>query len=116
MDTMSAFRMGQLNKGNPLRVFDWITAAKLIRERQASTASAGLADDWDWTGGRIYIDGAPVPAEDTYTYLASTWAIPELMLDYEVMECWVWQGETGWTAETYWPDEALAVLRGEAVS
>lgn len=113
MDTASAFLMGQVNRGNPLRVFDWITAARLIRERQPETASAGLANDWEWTGGRIYLNGAPVPAEDTYTYLASTWATPELEIDDDIIGCWVWQGDTGWTSGTYWPDEALAVLRGE---
>lgn len=79
MDTMSAFIQGQLNKDNPQRVFDWFTAARLIRERQVNEASAGLSGDWEWTGGEIYRNGHPVPAD-----------------------------------ETYWPDEALAVLRGES--
>lgn len=114
MDTMSAFIQGQLNQGNPLRVFDWITAAKLIRQLRPDSASAGLSGDWEWTGGRIYLNGTPVPAEDTYTFLASTWAIPELDLDGDIRDCWVWQSDTpGWDSGTYWPDEALAILREE---
>jgi hypothetical protein len=111
MDTRSAFILGELHRNQPLRVFDWITAAKLVKSRRPSFASAGLSDDWDWTGGSIYRDGQPVPADETYTYLASTWAIPELDLDGDVMGCWIWQKDSdGWTSETYWPDEALAIL------
>lgn len=114
MDTAAAFRMGELNRGKPLRVFDWITAAKLIAELRPKKAAAGLSDDWEWTGGDIYRNGAPVPQNDTYTYLASTWAIPELSLDYEVRDCWIWQADSpGWDSGTYWPEEALAILRGE---
>lgn len=47
MDTAAAFRMGELNRGKPLRVFDWITAAKLIAELRPEEASAGLSGDWD---------------------------------------------------------------------
>lgn len=114
METLAAFAMGEATRGNPLRIFDWKRAAELIRKRKPEVASAGLAGDWEWTGGKIYRDGAPVPRAETYTYLASTWAVPELDLDGDVQGCWVWMDGTGWDAETYWPDEALAVLRGES--
>jgi hypothetical protein len=105
MDTLSAFAMGRASKGAPLRVFDWDKARRLIEERSPEAASAGLQGDWEWTGGAIWRDGAPVPKDDTYVYLASTWAIPEIDLDGDVQECWRWQSETpGWDAETYWPD------------
>lgn len=110
MDSLSAFARGEANRGKPLRVFDWITAADLIRLCRPAVASAGLAGDWEWTGGDIWRDGKPVPADDTYTYLASTWAIPELKLDGEVRDCWIWQEDTGWDSSTYWPDVALSVL------
>lgn len=114
MDTMTAFAMGQANRGKPLKVFDWNKAAALIRERKPTIASAGLAEDWNWTGGDIYRDGEPVPKEDTYTYLASTWATPELDLDGETVDCFLMQEETdGWDAETYWPHSALAELNKE---
>lgn len=114
MDTLRAIAMAAASRGRPLRVFDWLTAAKLIREKKPNLARAGLADDWEWTGGVIYRDGAPVPSNETYTYLASTWAAPEIDLDGDVRECWVWQGDTGWDSGTYWPDEAVAVLVGES--
>ena len=77
MDTLSAFARGQAAKNNELKVFDWDRAAQRIRETSAVSASAGLAGDWDWTGGTIYASGEP---SSEYTYLASTWATPELEL------------------------------------
>jgi hypothetical protein len=111
MDTRQAFMMGQLNRHQPRRVFDWIKAARLIVEHRPIDASAGLQGDWEWTGGLIWESGRPVPAEDTYTYLASTWAIPEIELDLYVIDCWIWQTDSpGWDSETYWPPEALALI------
>lgn len=118
MDTLSAFALGQANKGNPLRVFDWVRAAEKINhlrlKGEIQVASAGLRDDWEWTGGRIYANGQIVPEEDTYTYLSSTWAIPELEIDGEVSECWIWEEDSpGWDFGTYWPPEALAILNNK---
>ncbi len=116
MDNMSAFAMGQANRGNELKVFDWELAAKIIKERGALNASAGLSGDWEWTGGKILRDGTPVPKDETYTYLASTWATPELEIDGETIDCYRIQSETpGWDSGTYWPDEALAILTPNAI-
>jgi hypothetical protein len=116
MDTMRAFAMGEANRGREMRVFDWDRAAKLIRDSRPEVASAGLADDWEYTGGAIYRDGAPVPVHDTYVFLASTWAAPELDLDDEVTECWRYESETpGWDQNTYWPESALAILSGDVI-
>lgn len=112
MDTMSAFMMGQANRGKEPMVFDWIKAARIIRENNVKNASAGLAGDWEWTGGDILEDGVPIPSEDTYTYLASTWATPELEFDGNTVDCYKMQSEVpDWGAETYWPEEALEELR-----
>lgn len=92
-------------------VFDWEKAARLIKERGVKRASAGLAGDWEWTRGEILSDGKPIAKEETYTYLASTWARPELEIDGETVKCWVMQGDSpGWDSDTYWPHEALAIL------
>lgn len=113
MDTISAFANGMANRGKEMKVFDWNKAATLIKERNATSASAGLAGDWGWTGGDILRDGKPVPADDTYTYLASTWATPQLDIDGEVIDCYVMESATdGWDAGTYWPSSALAILTG----
>ena len=113
MDTFSAFGMGQATKNDPPMVFDWEKAARIIKERNANSASAGLARDWEWTGGTILRDGRPVDKEDTYVYLASTWATPELEVGGEVMDCFRYQKDSpGWGAETYWPEEALRILEG----
>lgn len=117
MNTMDAFCRAQ-SSGRELMVFDWIRAARLIRERQPSEAAAGLSGDWEWTGGVIFRDGKPVERGDAlsdhYTYLSSNHAPPELDLDGEVLECWLPVSKTpGWNENTSWPPEALRVLAGE---
>ena len=111
MDTLSAFARGEENRGKRLMVFDWEKAARLIVESGAKHASAGLRDDWEWTGGAILSKGNPVPRDETYTYLASTWAVPELELDGVIQECFIMEDERGWDSHTYWPKEALDILR-----
>jgi hypothetical protein len=114
MDSFQAFINGEAARasGAKTMVFDWIKAAEIIRDRRPSSASAGLRGDWEWTGGSIFADGKPIPRGETYTYLASIWARPELDIDGDVIECWRWQHDTqdDWDASTYWPDEALQVL------
>jgi hypothetical protein len=103
--------MGQLNKGKTQMVFDWDKAAQIIRDRKPEEAYAGLSGDWEWTGGVIYNDGKPVPQEDTYVYLSSTWATPQLEIDDEVIDCFVMKTQdVDWDSDTYWPESALAIL------
>lgn len=45
MNTIAAFIMGEANRGNELKVFDWDKAARLIKERKPDYASAGLDED-----------------------------------------------------------------------
>lgn len=113
MNTKQAFANGEMARATnaPMRVFDWDKAANLIKEMNAQEASAGLASDWEYTGGRIWADGKPVPREDTYTYLASIWATPEIEIDGTVMDCWRYAAESpGWDSATYWPDSARTIL------
>lgn len=103
--------MGAASRNNPMRVFNWTKAAELIRDQQPYYAAAGLQGDWEWTGGMIWENGQIMDEDDTYTYLSSTWAIPELDLDGDVVECWIWMSDSpGWIASTYWPPEARALL------
>ena len=112
MDTMSAFIRGRATEGKELMVFDWEKAALLIKTKGAKNASAGLQGDWEWTGGDILRDGNPIPEEKTYVYLASTWATPEIEIDGETIACYRMEKETpGWDSGTYWPEEALKILR-----
>lgn len=111
MDTMVAFALAAAHKHCEPKVFDWEKAARLIRESGATDASAGLSGDWEWTGGKIFAHGKPVPKEDTYVYLASTHATPQLELNGELLACYRRKSETpGWDSDTYWPPEALAAL------
>lgn len=111
MDTMQAFMMGEMNRGKEMMVFDWDKAARIIAERKPKQAEAWLRGDWEWTGGTIYEDGKPV--FDDYTYLASTWATPELDIDGEIIDCYVMQSETEWDSGTKWPESALNILNDE---
>lgn len=109
MNTWAAFAMGEANRGKELMVFDWDKAARLIRERKPKCASAGLRSDWEYTGGTIYEDGKPVM--DDYTYLASTWAVPELNMDGAIVECYRMKHEVPyWNSDTKWPQSALDIL------
>lgn len=111
MDTIQAFAMGDANRGKEPMVFDWEKAAQIIKERKPELASAGLHGDWGYTGGRIWENGKPVDREDTYVYLSSTWAVPELDIDDEIIECYKMKSQTPeWDSDTYWPAEALAII------
>jgi hypothetical protein len=91
MDTMSAFAMGQANRGKEPKVFDWNKAARLIKETKAKKASAGLAEDWEYTGGIIFENGK-IDLED-YTFLQSTWATPVIKIDGEEFDCYLMHSE-----------------------
>lgn len=112
MNTWMAFAMGEANRGKEEMVFDWDKAAMLIRERKPKYASAGLRSDWEYTGGTIYKDGKPVM--DDYTFLASTWAVPELNMDGYIVECYRMKHEVPrWNPTTKWPKSALDILSAE---
>ena len=112
MNSISAIAMGMANRDKEQMVFDWEKAAQIIKERKPTFADAGLRDDWEYTGGSIYADGEPI--KDSYTFLASTWAVPELCIDGEVISCYRMKSETpGWNSDTKWPESALEILRGE---
>ena len=111
MDTMMAFVMGEMNRGKEMKVFDWDKAAELIKEHKPKFARAGLRGDWEYTGNTIYMGGRPV--KNTYTYLASTWATPELEINGTMYDCYKMEHEVpDWGANTKWPKSALAILEG----
>ena len=104
--------MGELTRDQEPKVFDWDKAAEILVSRGAKTARAGLSEDLEWTSGTILYGGKIVPKNETYTYLASTWAVPVLIIDEEEIACFRMKSETGWTADTYWPESARKILNG----
>lgn len=110
-----------LKRGDETMVFDWDKAARLIKESGAKSAEAGLRDDWEWTGGYIFFDGEPIKEEkddfpvETYAYLASCWAVPEIRIDGgEKQPCYKMHHEAlKWDAKTRWPKSALKILQEE---
>lgn len=110
MDTLQAFALGEMNRGKRMKVFDWHKAVRLIKKNHINNASAGLTEDWNWTGGTILEDGEPYT--DNYTFLSSTWATPVLVDDDKevTFECWCWEDECEWDSETSWPSTALVLM------
>jgi hypothetical protein len=111
MDTFKAFVMGTINCNKETMVFDWLKAANIIKQKKPKQASAGLSGDWEWTGGKIWENGKPIAKKDTYTYLESTWAVPELMIDGKTIECYEMKHKLPmYDCHTYWPKEALDII------
>ena len=109
MNSLMAFAMGAANRGKERMVFDWDKTAALIREHKPDHAMAGLKDDFEYTGGTIYEAGKPV--RNGRTYLASTWATPQLVMDEETHDCYRMESDTpGWNEKTKWPASAIAIL------
>lgn len=111
MDTADAFRLARAARarGDAFRGFDWETAARLIKERKPKCAEAGLEGDWDCTGGVIYQDGKTVT--DSYAFLSSNWAIPQLDLDGERIDCWVVLTDPkSFNPTELWPVAAIEIL------
>ncbi len=112
MDNFKAFAMGEANRGKEPMVFDWDKAAELIRDRKPERASAGLSGDWEYTGGDIYRGGQII--DDHYTYLASTWATPELDMDGDLIDCYRMKSEIPeWGSSTKWPESSRNILQKE---
>ena len=109
MDTALAFAMGEAHRHDPLMVFDWDKAAHILAERNPDEALAGLQDDYEYTAGVIWRKG--MPARDEYTYLASTWAHPMLIIGDEEIECWRYKSDVPeWSAKTKWPKSAIEIV------
>ena len=110
METAMALAMGELHRNDPLMVFDWDKAARILSERMPNVATAGLENDFEWTGGVIWNDGKPFMC--SYTYLASTWAKPMLVIGDEEIECWRYKDDVpDWSAETKWPKSAIDIVK-----
>ncbi len=113
MDTLSAMLRAQVAQASnsKMKVFDWNKAAFLIKIEKAKIAEAGLAGDWEWTGGTIF-NNRPLLADESYTYLASLWATPQIIIDGVEYDCWCFQSEhPEWGSDTRWPQSALDILK-----
>ena len=109
MDTFSAFERGKANAHKPLMVFDWDKAAQILKDSGCDYAEAGLAGDWGYTGGCIW-ENRKI-CRDSYTYLSSTWATPQLLINGEYRDCYIMQDDSpGWHSETKWPESAVAII------
>ena len=112
MRTIDAIEIARKSIGKEQMVFDWDKAATLIKEKGAKVARAGLRDDWEYTGGDIYFRGSILTNRGTF--LASTWAVPEIRLDFDPpVPCYKMAHEVPrWDAKTVWPKSARRILEG----
>ena len=103
-------------KGDTMKAFDWDKAAAIIKEKfelhPDLEAEAGLQGDWEYTGGAIFKDGKPT--NEPYTYLASNWAKPTIILSWGgkeqlELECYCEKNER-FDEESKWDKTSLEIL------
>lgn len=108
MNFEEIMKMATMSVGKEPKVFDWDKAAKILHERDAKNAAAGLREDWGCTCDCILYDGKPYYG---LPFLSSTWATPALMVDGCTIDCWRMEHEVPfWDAHTVWPDSALKIF------
>jgi hypothetical protein len=99
-----------------VKAFDWDKAANLIKENLKQypnlVAEAGLQGDWDYTGGTIFEKGKPT--NDSYTYLASNWATPTLILTNDgdeicEVDCSIERNDR-FDSDSKWDESSLSIL------
>ena len=114
MNNIQAFINGEANRNKERMVFDWNKAVEIIKDRNLQNCAAGLDGDFGYTAGIILSDGKPYT--DDYTYLASTWAKPQLIImdssgcdfdDCETIDCFVMEGETKFNESTKFPQDLI---------
>lgn len=120
MDTLDAFLLGYMSRGDRVRSFDWDKAAEILAVRRPDVAYAGLESDLEytcgciWQGGRPLLDAMDADSDGAYgtqdTYLSSTWATPVLLIGGDEIPCWRYESETGWGHATRWPESALEIV------
>lgn len=76
------------------KVLDWEKAAEIVRGTREDVF-AGLAEDWDSTGGLIG-SGGKQQRNDEDAYVVSVWATPVVAIGSECnegIECWKYAGD-----------------------
>lgn len=119
MDSMSAFARGEANRGKPQMVFDWDKAVKIILANGYKNCGAGLDSDYEYTAGTILFEGNTY--DEDCTYLASTWAKPQLIIysdphsglyEYEeVIDCYIMDNETTYHSGTKFPEHLKELFK-----
>ena len=110
MNTLVAFYANESTPDGNEKGFDWIKAAKIIKERKPFIAYAGLREDLEWTIGLIWHNYKVVNNSDAY--LASRWATPVLIIDDEEIECYkkISMKDLKKYSRPKWPKDALAIV------
>lgn len=95
-----------------MKIFNWLKAAQLIKAKGCDSAIAFLQNDRYHTAGFIFLDGEIVSRSDSTAYLASEVDEPVIEIAGEVISCGIEESDSpGWSLETWWPDEAVEVLK-----
>lgn len=97
------------SQNQPMMIFDWRKAAKIINEQKPSYASAKIAGD-DETETSIFANGKAIIYYGRPSFACSHWGEPALCIDGEEIPCYTYEaGETD--EEEVWPLYALKTLR-----
>jgi len=111
---------GESSRGKQVKAFDWVRAAEIIKAKLAEDSGikveAGLCGDWEYTGGPIFSNG--VPDMEGYTYLASGWATPAMIItssNGDEIEIPCFETEGRYDSDSKWPEEALQILNQKAL-
>lgn len=107
----NGFQKGKENRYGDLMRFDWDLAASLIRASKTKEAECGLNGDYDQTKRVIYKDEEVVINE--YMMIESTWAIPVLVIDNKVYDCFYYYTDSFYKKPEQWPKSALVILKKE---
>ena len=78
------------------RELDWVKIKEFIEKNKNTLGNvvAGLAEDWGHTSGEVWnAKNQYIPKDDTYVYGSSSWATPEIEVEYkngktEMLEMW----------------------------
>lgn len=76
-----------------MKQLDWKHAREICEKYHGHKVSAGLSEDWFCTGGTIYDGEKYVDEADTYVYVASMWATPVVVVEFDEgdlkIPCWM---------------------------
>lgn len=94
------------SQNQPMMIFDWRKAAKIINERKPSYASAKIDGD-DETETNIFANGRAIIYYGRPSFACSHWGEPTLCIDGEEIPCYTYEADE----EEVWPLYALKTLR-----
>jgi len=79
------FGMNRDHKLENMRQVDWESLYNFIEDNKEriKTVTVGLAEDWNYTSGKVYIKSEGyINQKNTYVHACSSWATPTAIIEY----------------------------------